>query len=72
VIVAQHGAALGNLIWSRPGTCIAEINIDTGNSMERLAHCMELRYVRVSQSGLHGDADLDGLAAIRGALREAV
>lgn len=84
VIVAQHGAALGNLIWARPGTLVVEICtrrgsgdgdeaaeavarwVETGDPMGSLARCMDLRYARVGQSGLHGDADLDELGAALG------
>jgi len=89
VIVAQHGAALGNLIWARPGTYVVEICprrgsgdeateavanwVESGNPMGRLALCMDQRYARVGQSGLHGDADLRELETIiRRDLREAV
>jgi len=89
VIVAQHGAALGNLIWARPGTYVVEICprrgsgdeateavaqwVESGNPMGCLAMCMNLRYTRVGQSGLHGDADLEELGSvIRRDLREVV
>jgi hypothetical protein len=72
VIVAQHGAALANLIWARPQTCVVEIcptGDETSNTMERLARCMGLRYVSAGQSGAHGNADLNDLGEALDELR---
>ncbi len=60
VIVAQHGAALSNLIWARPETCVVEIVPRTLSKetqdvafFSNLARCMRLNYRHVWQEHEH-------------------
>jgi len=54
VIVAQHGAALGNLVWSPPGVSVVEIcpgNMLGTPYFEILARILGLDYTRILQNG---------------------
>ncbi len=61
-IIAQHGAALTNMIWARPGANIVEIYpVHQGLKHDfffYLARCMGLRYRRVWQAQMHGVVDI--------------
>jgi hypothetical protein len=64
IIIAQHGAALCNMIWARPETAILEI-VPEGdgitslqNHFSELARCLGLQYRSVKQPGKHGAVDL--------------
>ncbi len=64
IIVAQHGAALCNMLWSRPSTAIVEI-LPRGaditrplNHFSELAGCLRLAYRSVAQDGRHGAVDV--------------
>lgn len=63
VIIAQHGAALANVIWCRPGTRIIEIA--ARGYRERvfppLSKGLGLDHRLVHQEGEHGDCDIPGL-----------
>ena len=69
VIVAQHGAALANLIWANPKATIIEIFPEhlprpdprVQNFFGNLAECLGIRYRRVSQSHAHAVVDVDEL-----------
>ncbi|MGJ8671444.1 glycosyltransferase 61 family protein [Rubritalea sp.] len=57
IIIAQHGAALANLIWCRPNTSLIEIDPYFRKPRQhfiRLANCMKLDYQSVKQNGEHG------------------
>jgi hypothetical protein len=72
VIVCQHGAALANLIWARPGTDIIEVlprDYDW-SSFERLANCLSLRYQRISQASLHAPVEPAGVIELLDRLRD--
>jgi capsular polysaccharide biosynthesis protein len=57
-VVAQHGAALANLVWCSPQTRVLEIvprqpiGVDL-DYFKRLSNSFGLRYLRVEQNGLH-------------------
>jgi hypothetical protein len=62
VVVAQHGAALSNLIWAQPGSCVVEIMpktmpkeiLDVG-FFSNLARCMRLHHCFVWQDHDHAE-----------------
>jgi hypothetical protein len=63
IIIAQHGAALTNMLWSRPGTTVVEI-YPAPQGLKHdfffyLSRCMGLRYRRVWQQDMHSEVDLD-------------
>lgn len=67
IIIAQHGAALGNLIWSRDTTSVIEIvpkerkdGIQECDYFGDLARCLSLRYYRLWQELPHGPVDIAG------------
>ena len=69
VVIAQHGAALSNLLWARPGTRVIEIVPRESESALRradffgaLAACLGLRLQKVWQALPHGPVDLDEVA----------
>jgi hypothetical protein len=71
VIIAQHGAALANLIWCKPNTTVIEIHplnisetIMNRNYFLNLANCMKLDYQRVEQEGCHSVVDPNSLLRI--------
>ena len=60
IVVAQHGAALANLIWARQGTQVLEIiPKDISNCIEQsdffgeLSGCLGLKHTRLWQDSLH-------------------
>jgi hypothetical protein len=62
IIIAQHGAALSNMIWARPSATVIEIFPITqrpgGDFFVHLAHCMGLRYRRILQERPRSDVDI--------------
>jgi hypothetical protein len=75
IVVAQHGAALCNMLWARPSTAIVEI-LPQGpeitrplNHFSELAGCLGLAYRSVGQNGPHGAVDVTLVTA---ALRELI
>ena len=58
LVIAQHGAALANLVWCSPQTRVLEIvpcqpiGVDL-DYFKRLSNSFGLRYLRVEQNGLH-------------------
>jgi hypothetical protein len=76
VIIAQHGAALSNLIWAKPEATIIEIAPDTLDRetlelgfFSNLSRAMGLGYHAVRQPGDHAEVDPDQLCgALRGVL----
>jgi hypothetical protein len=65
VIIAQHGAALANIVWARPPATVIEILPDTlapvvkdEDLFGNLSRCMGLRYRRVPQDHEHSDVDV--------------
>jgi hypothetical protein len=64
LVVAQHGAALSNLLWSRPGTAVVEImprtmpqEIQDIGFFSNLAPCLKLRHRFVGQEHDHASVD---------------
>ena len=73
VVVAQHGAALSNLLWAGPGTRIVEIvprELEPGlkgdDFFGALAACLGLPSRRVWQEKPHGPVDPGALGAALG------
>ena len=62
IIIAQHGAALANLVWSSKATKVIEIAPklvpEIENCFSSLSRRLGLGYRRVLQEGLHGKCDL--------------
>ena len=58
-IIAQHGAALANMLWMAPGGTVIEINPKAGSgdlfkdAFAKLAHCCGHNYVAVAQTSPH-------------------
>ena len=66
VIIAQHGAALANLVWCKPGTSVIEI-IDPQIRppyFEALAQRLDLNYISILQAHNHEDIDIDSVKRI--------
>ena len=65
IIIAQHGAALANVVWARQNATVIEIFPYTSGFEKEvdffghLCRCMGLRYRRVLQSHEHSDVDID-------------
>ena len=60
IVVAQHGAALVNMVWMEPGGLIVEILPAMGtftHFFSKLAQACGHRYVAVAQSGNHAPVD---------------
>lgn len=69
VVIAQHGAALANVIWCKPGARVLEI-APVGyrvNCFPPLSRTMGLEHRLVPQADVHGDCDI---AALMKAVRE--
>lgn len=71
IIVAQHGAALANIIWARPRTSVIEIFPSTLRQDQKdndfffnLSRCMGLRYRRVHQDHDHSDVDVERIRGV--------
>lgn len=63
VIIAQHGAALANVIWCQPGTRVIEIAPRGYKDwiFSSLSKAFDLDHRLVHQEGQHGDCDIPGL-----------
>ena len=69
ILVAQHGAALSNIVWMRPGAHVIEIDPDVPPNLRtlfcRLADVCEVSYARLRQAaGVFGPAPAGELAAL--------
>jgi hypothetical protein len=66
VIIAQHGAALANLIFCRPGTRVIEIAPPNppAEYFALLARCLGLDYCFYRQKSIHADVDPLAVAAL--------
>jgi hypothetical protein len=66
IIVAQHGAALANLVWCQPKTRVFEISDSEVRSpaFEKLSKRMKLIYTKVQQSTSHAEIDIEHLAKL--------
>jgi len=62
-IIAQHGAALANIIWCVPGTRVFEIapNGYRERCFLALSRMNSLKHARIAQENAHGDADITHL-----------
>ena len=76
IIIAQHGAALANLVWCKPNTTVVEILPLTlkkdanKNHFLMLSHCMRLEYHRIWQEDKHSPVEPDLLVGtLRNVLR---
>jgi hypothetical protein len=65
MVIAQHGAALSNLIWARPGTAVVEVmprsmprEIQDVGFFSNLAKCKQLHHRFVWQDGDHAPVDI--------------
>jgi hypothetical protein len=65
VVIAQHGAALANVIWMRPDAGVIEIDPNTGSFVfTHLARLSGLHYQRIGQpGGDFGDVAIDEVVA---------
>lgn len=67
ILVAQHGAALTNMMWMPPGSCIVEIlppmPDDAKDIFRKLAHALGLHYIVIAQESVHASVDPDQLIA---------
>ncbi len=67
ILVAQHGAALSNILWMRRGTHVIEIDPDTRNSalFRHLAPLFGVSYMRLRQdAGAFGAVPVQDLAGL--------
>jgi hypothetical protein len=76
IIIAQHGAALANLIWCKANTTLIEIHpvnlpqcLQERDYFLNLANCMKINYHRVLQAGKHANVEVESvLSAIQRSL----
>jgi hypothetical protein len=65
MVIAQHGAALSNLVWMRPGTTIIEIISDEllkrKSCFGKLAEVVGAKQALLPQAGSHGPVDPQAL-----------
>jgi hypothetical protein len=71
IIIAQHGAALANIVWARPNATVIEILPDTlapvlkdQDLFRNLSRCLGLRYRRIRQDDEHSDVDIDKIRKV--------
>jgi hypothetical protein len=66
ILVAQHGAALSNIIWMRRGTHVIEIAPDIGSDLfSQLARVFDLSFTRLRQdAGPFGPVPLQDIGAL--------
>ncbi len=68
IVVAQHGAALANLVWCRPGTGVVQIDpTGKGFYFSRLSQTLGCEHVRIPQESVHAPVDP---TAIRGSVEQ--
>jgi capsular polysaccharide biosynthesis protein len=69
-VVAQHGAALANLVWCRPGTAVVEIEHVRPRPayFGDLARAMDLRRARIRQDDDHAPVPSETVVAALAAL----
>jgi len=64
-VVLQHGAAMGNLLWCRPGTSVVEIGNDEETKYyEKLVCAMRLRRKIVGHPSPHSKIDASVVAKV--------
>lgn len=67
ILVAQHGAALTNMMWMPPGSCVVEVlppmPDDAKDIFRKLAHALGLHYIAIAQESVHASVDPDQLIA---------
>jgi hypothetical protein len=72
IVIAQHGAALSNLIWARDSTAVLEIvpqNLCPPTAVHlfaNLARVLHQTYRKIDQTDIHGVADIDELTGTIG------
>lgn len=71
IVIAQHGAALANLIWARSGIDVFEVVwIDRSSSVYlksyfgALVRCLQQIHHEIAQPGAHGDVDIDDMVRL--------
>jgi len=66
VVVAQHGAALVNMLWMRPGGIVVEIMppVVQHNIFRKMAKCCGHHYFRVAQESPHAAVDPDAVISV--------
>lgn len=66
IVIAQHGAALSNLVWSRPSTWVIEVTDPQIRPpyFEALANRLSLNHIFFPQPDNHADIDVDFLESI--------
>jgi hypothetical protein len=68
-IIAQHGAALGNIVFANKKTRVIEIipedlHYNSKNLFALLSSCLELRYSKIHQQSLHAPVCVDDLLSV--------
>lgn len=62
VIVAQHGAALGNMLWTRPGTRLVEIvTPEKVNVFANFLDALRTDVIQIGQDDGHAPVDVDAV-----------
>jgi hypothetical protein len=65
LVIAQHGAALANLVFCHPGTKVLEIfPADSWNCFQPLAEVFQLEYHRLPTAGPHDPLDVDAFLKV--------
>ena len=64
IIVAQHGAALGNMLWTRPGTRLVEIvTPEKVNVLANFLDGLRADVIQVGQEDAHASVDVEAVVA---------
>jgi hypothetical protein len=68
IVVAQHGAALANLVWCRSGTGVVQVDpTGTGHVFSRLSEALGCEHVLIVQESVHAPVDP---TAVRGSVEQ--
>lgn len=77
IVIAQHGAALANLIWARASVAVLEIMPQTlhpptaAHIFPNLARVLHQTYRKINQTDIHGAAAIDELMETIGGIVQA-